>query len=52
MADVIKEKRRISLKETFNNLIPEDLFFIQVGVAILVGLITLGKGIFLLKKSF
>lgn len=47
MADQAKPKRRISLKETFRNLVPElteeEMAWVQVAVAVLVGLLTLGN---------
>lgn len=45
MADEARPKRRISLKETFRNVVPElteeNLVWLQVATAVVVGLITL-----------
>lgn len=47
MADQARAKKRISLKETFKNLVPElteeNLLWAQVAAAVVVGLVTLSK---------
>lgn len=45
MADEVRAKRRISLKETFRSVVPElnetNVLYLQVAVAVVVGLLTL-----------
>lgn len=49
MADEARPKKRISLKETFKNVVPElteeNLLWVQVAAAVVVGLVTLSKAL-------
>ena len=56
MADEARVKKRISLKETFKNLVPElneeNVMYMQVATAVLVGLVTLSKKLFWTISSY